>query len=420
MAHLSLSDRYLVIHYKDTMLVTDRNGWIGISRTGLYNRDTRYLSTYKMTLNGFDLRLLGSDQPFYFANTFYYTNPRLGAEPHQVPENTLLIKVIRYVRDAVHEDIEMTNYGVTPVMLTLVFTIDVDFADIFQVRGLERLIPRMAQVQWDQARARIYMNYRRGDFSRSLTYQIRCLEGTPAHSLGTITFYLKLRHGESWQSCVEMQFNDKPAIGHAEEDTFHNMAEDLYEWQAVTTSIETPADEVIRTYDQAISDLGSLRLEEVDRQWFPAAGLPWYMAVFGRDSLITAIQAIIAHCHFGVGVLARLAQLQGKKFDKWTEEQPGKIPHELRLGELATTGKVPHTPYYGTVDASLLYVILLHELYRFTGQQEILERFYDPAAACLDWAARYGDIDGDGFIEYNKRRILQNSTSNSYSLSLPA
>ncbi|MBI3979639.1 MAG: hypothetical protein HY331_15775 [Chloroflexi bacterium] len=155
-----------------------------------------------------------------------------------------------------------------------------------------------------------------------------------------------------------------------------------------------------RSYDQAVLDLASLRLEEVNGHWFPAAGVPWYTAVFGRDALITALQTLTTYCPFGVGVLERLAQLQGRKVDQRTEEEPGKIPHELRHGELTITGKLPYTPYYGTVDAPLLYVILLHELYRFTADRRLLERFYAPAAACLDWAARYGDVDGDGFVEY--------------------
>lgn len=400
MADLLLSQRFVTIHYKDTLLVTDQQGWIGEERTGLYSRDTRYVSTYRLTLNGFEPSFLGLSRPYYFAETFFYTNPRIGTAPHLIPENSLLLKVSRFIQEGVHEDIDITNYAAKPVQLTLVINIGTDFADIFQVRGLERLVPRIAQTHWDARTARLSMYYRKGDFTRVLQYRFHDCTSPPMHSLGTMTFRVELANGDTWHACLGIHFEDKPAPGHAQAHTLEALSADLKKWQSETARLQTPVIRVERTYRQSISDIGSLRLEEENGRWFPAAGVPWYTALFGRDALITALQTLTAYCPFGVGVLERLAQLQGKKVDRWTEEEPGKLPHELRRGELAALGKIPHIPYYGTVDAPLLYVILLHELYRFTANRKLLERFYGPAAACLDWAVRYGDFDGDGFVEY--------------------
>lgn len=400
MAGILLGARHITIHHRDTILITSREGWIGDERTGLFSRDTRYLSSYYLTLNGFEPRLLGLSRPQHFAVAFYYTNPRIGTEPHLVSENSLLLRVSRYVRSGLHEDIDLTNYAGKPIRLTLVLGVGADFADIFQVRGLERIVPRMALARWDDARDALTMHYRKGDFTRTLVYALRNCTSPPTRTLRTITFDLDLAPGETWHSCAEVHFEDEPAPEHRETHSLPEVTRELEEWRATVARVSAPGEGVERAYSQAVADLSSLRLEEVDGQWFPAAGLPWYTAVFGRDALVTALQTLTAYCSFGVGVLERLAQLQGKKVDAWTEEEPGKLPHELRHGELAATGKIPHTPYYGTVDSPLLYVVLLHELYRFTADKGILERFHAPAAACLEWAADYGDVDGDGFVEY--------------------
>ncbi|TAK35591.1 MAG: amylo-alpha-1,6-glucosidase [Chloroflexota bacterium] len=403
MTDLLLSPRSFIIHHEDTILVTNRPGWVGEDRTGLFSRDTRYISSYRLTVNGFEPRFLGASRPYYFAATFYYTNPRIGTEPHLIPENSILLKISRHVREGVHEDIDLTNYAGKSVQLTLVLSVGADFADIFQVRGLQRIIPRMAEVRWEAASGTLSMHHRKGDFARTLRYQLHDCTSPPTHSLGSLTFRFELVQGQTWHACVSIHFDDKPAPVHDENHQLSAVTAEFHRWQETTASIESPTMHVVRTYTQAVLDLASLRLEEVDARWFPAAGLPWYTAVFGRDALVTALQTMTVYCPFGVGVLERLAELQGKKVDAWTEEEPGKIPHELRHGELTSTGKIPFSPYYGTVDASLLFVILLYEIYRFTADRGLLDRFYGPAAACLEWAARYGDIDGDSFVEYYPR-----------------
>jgi glycogen debranching enzyme len=137
--------------------------------------------------------------------------------------------------------------------------------------------------------------------------------------------------------------------------------------------------------------------------WVPAAGVPWFVAVFGRDSLIVSLQNMLVHAGFARGALKKLAALQATEADDARDAQPGKMPHELRAGELAHFRLIPHTPYYGTADATPLYLIVLHEAWRWLGDESLLREHRDVAVRCLEWIDQYGDFDGDGFQEYRTR-----------------
>ena len=137
--------------------------------------------------------------------------------------------------------------------------------------------------------------------------------------------------------------------------------------------------------------------------FMPAAGLPWFVAPFGRDSLIVSLQNILIYPEFARGALEILGSLQAKEDDPYRDAEPGKILHELRYGELAHFKLIPHTPYYGTADATPLYLITLHAAWRATGDQALLEQHLETAEGCLAWIDKYGDRDGDGFQEYQTR-----------------
>ena len=155
-----------------------------------------------------------------------------------------------------------------------------------------------------------------------------------------------------------------------------------------------------------MDDLAALRLpiEGTDATCFvPAAGIPWFVALFGRDSLITALQTVAAYPDFGRGALEVLARYQADGTDDARDMQPGKIPHELRRGEKSKLGLGPYRPYYGTADATPLYLVLLHQVWRFTRDNAPLERHLATAERCLRWIDEHGDMDGDGFQEYQRR-----------------
>src|SRR4029079_3598328 len=178
------------------------------------------------------------------------------------------------------------------------------------------------------------------------------------------------------------------------------------EWLNTVVKIETSNEEFYRLFRQALQDMAALRLplKNTDHVVFlPAAGLPWFVAPFGRDSLIVSLQNILIYPEFACGALEILGSLQAKDDDPYRDAEPGKILHELRKGELAHFKLIPHTPYYGTADATPLYLITLHAAWRATADKGLLERHLPTAEGCLAWIDKYGDRDGDGFQEYQTR-----------------
>ena len=177
-------------------------------------------------------------------------------------------------------------------------------------------------------------------------------------------------------------------------------------WRQTVPRLHTSNEEFYRFYTQALDDMAALRLEMPGTDgavMFPAAGLPWFVAPFGRDSLIASLQTILIDPAFARGALEVLGQLQAKELDEWRDAEPGKIPHEMRYGELAHFKMIPHTPYYGTADATPLYLTVLHTAWRATGDRALLERHLATAEACLGWIDDWGDRDGDGFQEFQTR-----------------
>src|SRR5579875_3287503 len=175
------------------------------------------------------------------------------------------------------------------------------------------------------------------------------------------------------------------------------------QWRESCTSLFSRYNDLQRMYLQAIDDMGALRIYDLDvseTAWVPAAGVPWFVTLFGRDSLIVSYQNMIVSPAFAQGALYRLAQYQGREQNNWRDEQPGKIMHEVRFGELAFFHKIPFTPYYGTADATILYLIVLSETYRWTGEVDLLKEYREVVDRCLYWIDNWGDLDHDGFQEW--------------------
>jgi glycogen debranching enzyme len=172
---------------------------------------------------------------------------------------------------------------------------------------------------------------------------------------------------------------------------------------SITSTLASPFTPLTRAYECSISDLQALRVALPSGQVIPAAGLPWFMAVFGRDSLITALQTLIVDPSLAYGALRALAEYQAREDDAFRDAEPGKIAHEIRHGRLSHHGKVPHSRYYGTVDATPLYVHTLAETVRWTGDLELGRELLPYATQAMRWIDEHGDLDGDGFVEYRRR-----------------
>lgn len=177
-------------------------------------------------------------------------------------------------------------------------------------------------------------------------------------------------------------------------------------WFAEVPELETDFETLRHTYRRSLTDLAALRFyphTEIQEESLPAAGLPWFMTLFGRDSLITSLQALPFRPDLAATSLRPLASRQGTTADDFRDEEPGKILHELRFGELTVTGRTPHSPYYGAADSTPLFLILLDEYERWTGDTELVRGLQRNARLALEWIDSYGDLDDDGYIEYQTR-----------------
>jgi glycogen debranching enzyme len=182
-------------------------------------------------------------------------------------------------------------------------------------------------------------------------------------------------------------------------------ATEMSKWKEMTTSITTANEDIYRLFKQSVEDMAGLRLprSEAENEFVPAAGVPWFVSVFGRDSLIVSLQNMIVYPDFSRGALRILGDLQATEIDDFRDAQPGKILHEIRYGELATLKRIPHTPYYGTADATALYLITLHEAWKWSGDDLLFQQCKGVIDRCLEWIDHYGDLDGDGLQEYQTR-----------------
>jgi len=401
----------LSINNGATFMVTDVAGEIQAdTEQGLFADDTRFVSYYAISANGVPWQRLTSAVTAYYAARVYLTNPVFATEDGDVPAGTLSLVISRTIADGVHEDVDVANHGLTTVRFNLEIAIRSDFADLFEVK-LGRLVRRgRVLTRWHGERAELVTSYTNRDFHRSLIFRMRESTSPADVANGRLTFAVELAPAATWHTCCDYVLVHGQSVraprracdqdGGTDEDRLHR------EWIEVATKLTSANEDVYRLYRQSVEDMGALRLHEYDRApgvWMAAAGVPWFVAIFGRDSLVASLQNMMVHAGFARGALEKLAELQATAMDDERDAEPGKIPHELRVGELAHFGLIPHTPYYGTADATPLYLIVLHEAWKWLGDATLLRTHRETALRCLDWIDRYGDLDGDGFQEYRTR-----------------
>jgi glycogen debranching enzyme len=410
---ISVGPPVLTINQGSTFMVTDINGEIAAeSEHGLFAGDTRFVSSYAISANGEPWQRLTSATTAYYAARLYLTNRAFATEDGDVPEGTLALVVSRTVGEGVHEDFDVTNHGLTPVRFNLEIALRSDFADLFEVKAHRFVRRGRILTRWDEQRGELHTSYDNGDFHRRFLYRLENHgDVVPHYANGRITFEVALAPGASWHACghyvlVQGQRTRAPrrgCYGNHEDEEVDTLQR---QWQSEATALTSSNEDVYRLYRQSVEDMGALRLHDHDASpvdWLPAAGVPWFVTIFGRDSLIVSLQNMIVDARFARGALRQLAALQATELDDWRDAEPGKIPHECRFGELAHFKRVPHTPYYGTADATPLYLIALHEAWKWLGDDGLLRRYRGVALRCLEWIDRYGDLDGDGFQEYKTR-----------------
>lgn len=396
-----------------TFVVSDLLGGIGpATAQGVYMNDTRFLSSYALSLNGHPLEVINSSQITFSAARFHLTNPEIPLESGNLAAHTLHITLDRSIQKSIHEDLQVANYTGKRVHIVLELTVSADFADIFEVRN-QQIVRRGEMVtSWETQSRHLRTSYQHGDFRRAFCYTIHS-DVPVSYSNGRVCFSIDLQPNHRWHACCALLLSQGeevntsvsaacPRLSWSDAQPASSLRE-LDQWQSRCTGIATSNNDVFRMYQQAIDDMRALRISDMDiseQIWVPAAGVPWFVTLFGRDSLIVSYQNMLISPGFARGALKRLAEYQASERDDWRDAQPGKILHEVRFGELAHFRQVPFTPYYGTADATILYLIVLSETYRWTGDLALLQEYREVAQRCLCWVDQYGDLDGDGFQEY--------------------
>jgi glycogen debranching enzyme len=405
-----LASKTLAVKEGETFLYTDLEGNLdhgGDYGLGLYSRDTRFLSHFRMTISGRDPVLLSSSAERGYMSHVDLTNPALSdGDEVAVPQQTLNIRRIRAVNGRLFERVRVKNYNAHAVELDLEFSFGADFADIFEVRGMaDETRPRPDPPSLE-GRCLTFSALGRDGLRRSTVIEFTAtpddvrIDGDVAHTV------FRLRLGPYQTRLVGITMD--PVIGEAERPAVdfdvavHELRRSYEDWERACTQLVTDNEQFNELLDRSLRDLRALYTQTPDGGVL-AAGIPWYVTIFGRDSLIASHQILSVNPAPAREVLGLLAAHQGTEVDDWRDEEPGKILHEVRQGELARAGIVPHTPYFGSVDSTPWFLILLAQYFRWTGDLDLVRRLLPNAEAALRWIDEHGDADGDGFVEYRTR-----------------
>jgi glycogen debranching enzyme len=396
-----------VIKEDRTFFVSDPYGDVpqgNRSALGLYHMDTRFLSRLELTVNRLKPILLHSSTERNYSQIVELAYPVVMVDPsgHEREENISLHR-FRVLSGALYERLRVRNFGMRERTVRITIEFDVDFRDIFEVRGMDR--ERRGQFQQPRVeRNQVALSYRGLD-GETRTTVIRFSPAPEELDESRATFELQIGPGQEAEIALEVvpELGEKTVERRAIHQVEDALARDYTSWRKRCTRFRTGNMRLSNFLDRSILDLRMLNATDDRGTDYIDAGVPWFSALFGRDSLITAYQILAVNPEMAWEVLRGLAGYQGEKEDEWREEEPGKIPHETRVGELARCGEIPHTPYYGSVDATPLWVILYASAFRWTADYEAAQELWPNALAALRWVDEYGDRDGDGYVEYQKR-----------------
>ena len=399
---------YRVIKENDLFLLTDTNGNIVENHPyglGLYTKDTRFLSNLHLKINGEDPILLASEAAENYMAKILLTNPHMEKDGELILwRESVQIERTRFIYDDVlYESINVKNYFPKAVQFNLSLHFDVDFSDMFIVRGFQNGETGKRTGQTVSTKT-LKFHYEGSDSLERATIIKWDKNEKIVDKLGSVFFDFKLAHLQ--EETVTFMIQPKIGAGQIKEPLKLHVAlaklKHSYEsWENTTTKAKTDYETLQRLIDRGIADLRVL-LTDLGYGKFPVAGLPWFGVPFGRDSLIAALQMLPFNSEVAKGTLLTMASTQGTKVDTWRDEQPGKIMHEIRYGELANTNQIPFTPYYGTIDSTPLFLILLTEYVRWTGDFQIVTTLNKSIEDALNWIDQYGDRDGDLFVEYHQ------------------
>lgn len=427
---------YLVVSNDHTFVISNHDGDIPVedSPFGLYFYDTRHLSVFQMRLNGQPLELLASNDERVYHAVFLLTNGASGTAEQGIDRQTIAVRRERVVHKAVFERLTLTNHNRVPIECDLTIELAADFADMFVVRGFAggpRGVIEPVEYQGDRLR----FVYRGADDVVRITdihlsavpdtvdilgaeapppspgaqgEGARHLRQLPTPARAQMHWRIALAPHDEW--VVDLTItpatnpSDRQNSGafRSFEAALDAVRASYRAWDdgaAIVTTDNPAFNQLLR---RSSHDLRALTARFGDLA-LPVAGIPWFAVPFGRDSLIASFQALWFQPDLARGTLRYLAAHQGTQDNPWRDEQPGKIMHEMRFGELANTNSVPFNPYYGSIDATLLFLMLFAATVRWTGDMNLYHELLPAAFQALDWMDLYADADGDGYIAFEPR-----------------
>jgi glycogen debranching enzyme len=385
---------------------------------GLVHEDTRFVSRWELRLDGRPLSLLKSGTVDYDSAVFFLTNP----DTPRLRAHSVAVRRLRQVGGGALEQIAVFNTASESISCELRLRCAADFADLFEIKSGVRDRSASIVAAAGAGRRSLRFRYQVPGFLAETTIRIeRCeiVDGSTEQVVAAVrprikgtdvVWTLDLPPRCSLLTLVKVGLSVNKV-------TFEPMVENFggpqqhrvgpsSDWLERIPSFEAENSLLTNVLRQSVVDLAALRVTGDllgESYVLPAAGLPWFMTLFGRDTLITSLQTLWVGPRLARGALHLLGALQGTRVDEFRDEEPGRILHEVRSGELTRLGEKPHSPYYGTADATPLWLILLSEYWRFTGQDAFVLGRWDKIEAALAWIDRYGDRDGDGYVEYQTR-----------------
>lgn len=400
---MSVLNLDLILKNNELCLVGRASTRAGIHESGVYLRDTRFVSDVRLTLNGLPPEVLDVRRLSDSEAVIHSTNARAEALNGWVESSTIALEHRVILDEAMTLTLIVRSFAAEPVMLLLGVSIAADFRDMFDVRGLhprERAVLDATETS-DKTGARLTARNARGE-TRALTVRFDhapaelAMQASEESASTTATYDVELRRGTAVQVTVTMT----PEPLGAPVQSVSEVAESSGFHRALMVQSNVP--KLGQFIDRCDRDLALLQTSFPEGS-IPAAGIPWYIAPFGRDSLIVALQTMHIYPQRAAATLRILAALQGSKLDPWREEEPGKILHEMRYGDMARTGQIPHTPYYGSIDATPLFVMTFAQAYLWHRDDALYDELIDHVRRALTWIDDHGDIDGDGLVEFGEK-----------------
>jgi glycogen debranching enzyme len=401
-----VSDALVQILEGNTFVVSDDKGDIEASSTdptGLFSFDTRFLSRWVLTVNGHRLTALSTDDLQYFQARFFLVP---GSGTVYVDSKLSVIRE-REVADGFREQLRVLNHENDPVELKVRVEAASDFADLFEVKDA---LKKKGQYRNEVTGDSLVLRYQRDTYVRETW--ISGGDDAMVDATG-LTFNVTVPgHGE-WATELEVVVSQGMPDGVAEAPVGirgqhrvrRDMARGLQKWLQRAPSLDCDWEPLEHIYQRCMTDLAALRFSTLTMpgRALPAAGLPWFMTIFGRDSIFTSLQALPFTSELAETTLRALAERQGTRTDDFRDEDPGRILHEMRYGEMTAFEERPHSPYYGNADATMLYVVLLDEYERWTGDTKLVRDLERAARAALAWIDEYADLQGNGYVSYQRR-----------------